>query len=104
MLAKLDLQFIPPSKYIGLSCCILLALLSLLILHLYFNDYLNTSQSKHLNVEFCVSFWHKNCLVVLVHLGQAQTVLMKLSTGLVPPYWEVLFKTSAKVASVRCWL
>ena len=104
MLAKFYLNFIPPSELIWLTCCILLICCHLLTLHLYFNDYLNTSQSKHLNVEFCVSFGQQNCFVVLVHFRQAQAVLMKLKTSFVPPYWEMLFKTSAKVASVRCWL
>ena len=57
-------------------------------------------ESEHLRVEGGVRLGHEHGLVVLVHLGQVDAVLVQFLRDLVPPNGEVLLHCSAEVATV----
>ena len=43
-------------------------------------------------------------LVILVHLWKRISIGMEISRDGIPPNWEVFFKTSSQIRSVRSWL
>ena len=63
---------------------------------------------KHWSLQFVVErevvVLDLGALIILVHLGQRISVLVKACRNTVPPDWEMLLDWTAKVGSVRCWL
>ena len=52
------------------------------------------------SVERSVTLWHEFDLVVLVHFWEVVAIRSKLSTGRVPPDWEMFFDRTSEVRAV----